>query len=119
MDGGVLQPDVFQFRLVAKEEPVSDTNLEFTGIQKGVIFLVFHQHTLQVHLVKIEKVDPDVLDVHLCLEFPGKFFCDLVGKPVLAPFRLEEAPGEQQKDKDPKQDTSRYLPEFPQGESFL
>ena len=98
----IFKANILDICFVLEKKPVGYFNLETSRIQEGVSFLVFHQHTFQVHFIEIEKPDPDMSDGDMCLQVMGKSPRHLPGQPVLSRFRLQEAPAQHDQDQQAK-----------------
>lgn len=78
------------------------------------MFLVFHKHTFQVHMVEVEKIQLYMMNGNFCLQFFGKTPGNLMGKPVLTQFCLQKSIQQQYEQHNAKQNTERYFPNLSQ-----
>lgn len=90
MKNRVLQTNVFQFYLLFEEKPVCDIDLDGSGVQESVLFLVFHQHAFEKHA--IEQREIHMLDPYLGIQVMGDPVGDLANEEILNGGGLYEQP---------------------------
>lgn len=81
MKNRVLQTDVFQFYLVFEEKPICDIDFDGSGIEEGILFLVFYQHALEEHAIKQGEIY--MFDPHPCIEVMGDPVGGLANEEIL------------------------------------
>ena len=89
-DQCIFHPDIFQFNILFKKEPVGNAHPDLMGVHDGIHLPVFYQHILQVHVV--EKREVDMFNLHPGLEIMGKPLGYLAGDPVLSKRGLNKYP---------------------------
>ena len=89
-DHSIFQPDIFQFNIFFKKEPVGNPDSYFTGIKQCIFLPVFNQYTLQMHIVEQGKIN--MLYFNFGMQVFGKAVGYFLDDPVLTKRSLNKNP---------------------------